>query len=260
MWSFSREVDIMRKSLSRILILTKRNSKEILRDPLSLLFTIAMPLVMEILFYFLFHSATAQFEMKYFAPGIVVFSQAFLALFSGILIAQDRSSAFLTRLYVSRARSYEFIFGYALSLIPLVLVQSVLFILVGGAIDRSIFSVGMVWSLILSLVTALFYVGAGILLGALCSEKSIGGVASVVIAGQSVLSGMWFPTEGLSKGFVTLMKCLPFKNATDLVRSGVLGIEDAFRDFWLPLLIVLAYTAAIFVAAILAFKKRMRSN
>ena len=249
----------MRESIKRIYTLTKRNVKEILRDPLSLLFTLGMPLGMEILFYFLFHKLTPQFEMKYLAPGIVVFAQAFLALFAGLLIAQDRSSAFLTRLYVSRARSYEFIFGYALSLVPLVGIQSVLFFLVGGAIDSSIFTLGMLWSILLSLVTALFYVGMGILLGSLCTEKSIGGVASIVIAGQSLLSGMWFPPEGISKGALTMMRCLPFKNATDLMQRAFTGYQSAW-DFFLPFLIVFAYTIAAFVAAILAFRSKMKSK
>ena len=67
----------MKKSLSRTIILTKRNFKEILRDPLSLVFTLGMPLFMEILFYFIFHNLTSQFEMKYLAPGIVVFAESF---------------------------------------------------------------------------------------------------------------------------------------------------------------------------------------
>ena len=249
----------MRESFGRILTLAKRNVKEILRDPLSLVFAIAMPLGMEVLFYFLFHGQTAQFEMVYLAPGIVVFSQAFLALFAGLLIAQDRSSAFLTRLYVSRARSYEFIFGYAFALLPLILVQSVLFFLVGGAIDPSIFSVRMIPGVFLSLVTALFYVGMGILLGSVCTEKSIGGIASIVIAGQSLLSGMWFPPESIGKGVLVVMRCLPFKNATDLMQRALTGFSSAW-DFFLPFLIVVGYTVAAFVAAVLTFKKSMRTD
>lgn len=129
----------MRESASRIITLTRRNIKEILRDPLSLVFMIALPLLMEILFYYLFHGMTNQFEMKYLAPGIVVFSQSFLTLFAGLLIAVDRSSSFLTRLYVSKARPFEFISSYMLAMLPLALVQSVLFFTVGGIIDSSIF-------------------------------------------------------------------------------------------------------------------------
>ena len=249
----------MRESLCRIYTLAKRNVKEIMRDPLSLIFTLGMPLAMEILFYFLFHGMTAQFDMKYLAPGIVVFSQAFLSLFAGLLIAQDRSSAFLTRLYVSRARSHEFIFGYALSMLPLVAVQSVLFFVVGGIIDPTIWSVGVVWCVLLSLVTALFYVGMGILLGSLCTEKSIGGVASIVIAGQSLLSGMWFPPDGLNGVMLTIMRCLPFKNATDLMQRALEGFSGA-ADFFVPFAIVIAYTVVVIGGAIFAFARKMRAK
>ena len=250
----------MRKSLSRIATLTSRNIREIIRDPISIVFTLGLPLVMEVLFYFIFHTLTPQFEMRYLAPGIVVFSQAFLSLFTGLLICLDRSTAFLTRLYVSEARSYEFILSYAAAVMPLALVQSVLFFLVGGILDPSIFGLRMLGCIGLSLFTALLFIGLGILLGSVCNEKSVGGVASVVIAGQSVLSGMWFPTEGLGSGMITAMRCLPFKNATDIMRNALNGVSDTFADFWLPFLIVLAYTLAAFIAAVAAFRAKMNSD
>ncbi len=250
----------MKNSLSRILVLTKRNLKEILRDPLSLIFTLGMPLFMEILFYLIFHNLTSQFEMKYLAPGIVVFAESFLSLFVGLLIALDRSTSFLTRLYVSKTKSYEFIFSYALSMLPIVLVQSILFFLVGGIFDSSIFSFNMVLAILLSLVTSLFFIAMGILLGTICNEKSIGGISSIVIAGQSVLSGMWFPLEGLNDGMITFMNVLPFRNATILIQNVMIGINDVFKDFVLPLIIVLAYTIVTFVLAISFFKFKMKSK
>lgn len=250
----------MKKSLSRIIVLTKRDLKEILRDPLSLIFTIGMPLLMEILFYLIFHELTAQFEMKYLAPGIVVFAQSFITLFVGLLIAMDRSTYFLTRLYVSNAKSYEFIFSYALSMIPIIFVQSLLFFLVGGIIDSSIFSINMIFAVFVSLVTSLLFIALGILLGSLCNEKSIGGISSIVIAGQSLLSGMWFPIEGLSEGMIAFMNILPFRNATKLVQNTMNGINDAYKDFLIPLIIVLAYTIVSFVLAIVAFRRKMKSN
>ena len=250
----------MNSSLSRILTLTKRNIKEILRDPLSLVFTIGLPLGMEILFYLAFHNLTDQFGMKYLAPGIVVFSQSFTALFVGLLIATDRNTSFLTRLYVSKAKSYEFIFAYTLAIIPIIIVQSILFFLVGGICDSSIFSIGMIYAFLLSLVTALFFIAIGILFGSLCNEKSIGGVASIVIAGQSVLSGMWFPIEGLSEGMITFMNVLPFRNASQVIMNVMNGYNDTFKDFLLPLIIVIAYTIAAFIIAIMVFKNKMKTK
>ena len=250
----------MKRSCSRILTMTGRNVKEILRDPLSLVFTVALPLVMEILFYLIFHDLTSQFEMRYLAPGIVVFGQSFLALFTGLLISLDRATSFLTRLFVSKARPYEFILSYALSVLPIALFQSILFFDVGGIFDPSLLGVSMLAAILLSLFTSLFFIAAGILFGSLCSEKAIGGVCSIVIAGQSVLSGMWFPLEGMNATVLTVMKVLPFRNAFLLVQNALCGIENAFDDFLMPLLVVAAYTLALFTVAVIVFKRRMTAK
>ena len=41
----------MRDTIKRIKTLTGRNAKEILRDPISLIFMMGLPLFMEVLFY-----------------------------------------------------------------------------------------------------------------------------------------------------------------------------------------------------------------
>lgn len=250
----------MISSLKRIKALTKRNLIEMTRDPVSIVFAIGLPLVLEVMFYLIFHDLTEQFEMRSLAPSIVVFSQAFLCLFVGILISTDRTTSFLTRLYVSGARSFEFIISYALSVLPIAAVQSVLFILVGGAIDSSLFTLGAVYAILLSLFTALFFIGAGILFGSICNERSIGGVASIIIMGQSVLSGMWFPPEGLGDTVVFVMKVLPFKNAADIIGNLINGAACGFDNFFLPLIVVLCYTIAAFAAAIFAFAGKMRAK
>ena len=99
--------------------------------------------------------------------------------------------------------------------------------------------------------------GLGILFGCLCNEKSVGGVASIIISCQSVLSGMWFPVDGMSGGFIKLMNILPFKNATILIQNTLNGINDSFNDFIKPLIIVLGYSIVVFISAILVFKKKM---
>lgn len=250
----------MKESLSRIFTLTKRNIKEILRDPLSIIFTFGLPLLLEIVFYAIFHKLTVQFQMKYLAPGIVVFAQAFLTLFTGLLLSLDRNTSFLTRLYVSKAKSHEFIFGYAFSVFPLSIIQAIFFYLVGGIIDPSIFGVGMIYSILLAGLTSLFFIAFGMLFGSICNEKSIGGVSSIIICGQSVLSGMWFPIDALSGTIKTIMECLPFRNSHLLVQNALLGINNVMDDFLKPLLIVLGYIVVAFVVAILVFKSKMKEK
>ena len=195
---------------------------------------------------------------RFAVPLILPILALILSLFTGQLIALDRSSSLLTRLYVSRATSVEFILSYALPILPLTLLQSVLFFLVGGIVDTGLFGWRMPLAILFSLITSLFFIGMGILFGSLCTEKSIGGIASILVACQSLLSGMWFPIEGLGDGMLALMNALPFRNATQLVQNTVLGFGDAWGDFWKPLLILLAYSLAAFVGAVLIFRRKMK--
>lgn len=234
-----------------------RNIKEILRDPLSLIFALILPETMLIIFYFAFHTKTSQFEMKYLCPAIIVFAQTFLTLFIGLLVSGDKDGAYITRLYVSGAKADEFITGYALSVYPLSMIQSVLIFATGAIISPSFFSAYMIIGVAFSFLTATFFVGFGILFGSLFKFKSVGGAASIVISGQSILSGMWFPTEGLSVGFIRFMKILPFKNCNDLLIGATNGFY--FPDGVLtPIIAVGVYSVAIFVLAILVFKWQMR--
>lgn len=250
----------MNSSFRRISALTIRNLKEILRDPLSLIFTIGMPLFLEILFYFIFHKMTAQFQMMYLAPGIVAFSQSFLSLFVGMLISIDRNSSFLTRLYVTKAKSHEFIIAYILSVIPIVLFQSILFFGVGAIIDTSIWSIGILFAILMSVYTSIFFIVTGILIGTICNERAVGGIASIFISGQSLLSGMWFPLDGFDKTIITIMNALPFRNANMLIQNTMLGISDGLNQLLFPMLIVLGYTVLNSIIAIFLYKKKMTAK
>ena len=249
----------MKAKFSRILTLSGRNVKEMIRDPLGLTFNFVLPEAMLILFYLAFHSLTAQFEMKYLCPSIVVFAQAFLTLFVGLLISVDTEGSYITRLYIAGGKADEFIAGYAFSTLPIAVLQAVIIFATGIIIEPSFATVYVLAGLVLSVFTALLFISFGLLFGSLFSAKSIGGVCSIVIAGQSVLSGMWFPLEDLPAGFITFLHCLPFKNATSLMIGAANGLNFE-RGFIVPFLIVFAYTIAIFVFAVIAFSRRIKSK
>ena len=244
-------------SSKRISALTTRNIKEILRDPLSLIFMFGLPVAMLILFYLIFHKLTPQFEMISLAPAMVPFGQSFAVLFTGMLIASDRASSFMTRLFTTETKPSEFIIGYMVSMIPVSLAQTALFLIVAGIIDFSFFSPFMLLGVVMSVFTAIFFISAGLLFGVITNEKAVGGVASGVVTCQSILSGMWFPPEGLSATFLTIMKVLPFKNASLLMQNVLMG-DFSFEGVWLPVIIILLYSAAIFAVSVLVYKKKMK--
>ncbi|MCH5180237.1 MAG: ABC transporter permease [Erysipelotrichales bacterium] len=244
------------KSFNRVLSLTKRNLKEILRDPLSLTFLFALPLIMLVLFYFVFSGLTSQFEIKYFAPGIVAFGGTFISLFMGLLIATDRSSAFLTRLYTTPIRSYEFILGYSLAMLPIGLMQTCLFFLVSVLLDSSILSWNLLLVILASLLITILFIGFGIFFGSICNEKSVGGLCSILVMGQSILSGMWFPQEGLSEGFIKFMEVLPFKNCVLILQNIMLGSASVLNS----ILIILAYTIVVYIISINIYSLKMKQK
>lgn len=244
------------RAVKRVFALTARNIKEIFRDPISLVFLFALPILMEILFYFLFSQQTDQFKMAYLAPAMVGFSNAFLSLFLGLLIAMDRGTAFMSRLFTTEVRPAEYLASYALAVLPLGMAQTVVMMLIGGIIDTSLWCVGMVYALLASVLVSLFFTVIGLFLGSVCNEKSVGGVASVVITGQSVLSAMWFPIEGMSEGFKIFLTVLPFRNVALLMQN--VFYPATFDSVGKPLLILLAYCVLFAVVSALLFKKKMK--
>lgn len=59
------------------------------------------------------------FEIETLTPGITVFGLSFMTLFSATLIARDRETALLQRLYTTPLTSADFIFGYVLPILPI---------------------------------------------------------------------------------------------------------------------------------------------
>lgn len=66
------------------------------------------------------------FEIDTITPRITVFGLSFMILFSATLVAKDRESAFLQRLYTTPLRGIEFILGYMFPILPIALGQGLL--------------------------------------------------------------------------------------------------------------------------------------
>ena len=111
----------------RMFTFAGRNTKEILRDPINLGFGLGFPLVLLLLLSALqANIPVSLFEIDNLAPGITVFGLSFLTLFSATLIARDRESALLQRLYTTPLTGLDFILGYMLPLLPIAVGQTVI--------------------------------------------------------------------------------------------------------------------------------------
>ncbi|MBO5783607.1 MAG: ABC transporter permease, partial [Clostridia bacterium] len=108
----------------KLLVFAKRCAKEIVRDPLNLLFGLGFPVVLLFLMSAIQANVpVAMFQIESLAPGITVFGLSFMALFSATLLAKDRESAFLQRLYTTPLRPSDFVLGYLFPVLPIGLAQ-----------------------------------------------------------------------------------------------------------------------------------------
>ena len=97
----------------RMLTFAKRCAREILRDPLNLAFGLGFPLVLLVLLSAMQKNIpVALFKIDTLTPGISVFGLSFITLFSATLVARDRESAFLRRLYTTPLSPADYILGY----------------------------------------------------------------------------------------------------------------------------------------------------
>src|SRR5690554_4961538 len=97
----------------KTLAFASRNSKEITRDRTNLAFGIGFPVVLLLLLTAIQTNVPVElFSIEHLTPGIAIFGLSFISLFSGMLIAKDRSTSFMMRLFTSPLNAADFIFGY----------------------------------------------------------------------------------------------------------------------------------------------------
>ena len=134
----------------RMLNFANRNFKELIRDPISLIFEIALPIFLLFIFQ-QFNLPEDIYKIENFTPGIILFGFAFITLFTSNLIAKDRSTSLLIRLGTSPMKSSDYILGYVLSIIPIILIQEVLFFTVAILLGLH-FTINIIYTVLISLV------------------------------------------------------------------------------------------------------------
>lgn len=242
----------------RMMTFAGRNAKEILRDPLNLAFGLGFPIVLLLLLSAIQANVpVALFEISHLAPGVTVFGLSFMTLFSATLIARDRSSALLQRLYTTPLTAADFIAGYTLPLLPIAVAQSIAAYLVALLLGLQL-SVHMLSAVLLMVPAALLYVALGLLCGSVLTDKQVGGVCGALLTNLSAwLSGTWFDLELVGGAFKDIAYALPFVHAVEMERAALSGQWNAVLPhlWW-----VLGYAAVLSAAAVALFLRQMKQQ
>jgi len=240
----------------RMLTFANRNIKEILRDPLNLAFGLGFPIVLILLLSAIQANVpVALFEIAHLTPGISVFGLAFMTLFSATLIAKDRGTSFLQRLYSTPLTAKDFILGYALPILPVAVAQSAVCYVVALFLGLEL-TVNILYAVVFIVPVALLFIGIGLLCGSVFTDKQVGGICGALLTNLTAwLSGTWFDLELVGSGFKEIAYALPFVHAVEMERAVLAGsFAEIFPHLWW----VLGYGAAAIAAAVTLFLRQMR--
>lgn len=236
----------------------KRCAKEILRDPVNVAFGLGFPIILLLLLSAIQANVPVDlFEIKSLAPGISVFGLSFMTLFSSTLIAKDRESSFLQRLYTTPLKASDFIFGYMLPVIPLSLAQSIVCYLVAVPLGIPV-TINIAYAVLAILPVAVFHVSLGLLCGSVLGVKQVGGICGALLTNLSAwLSGIWFELDLIGDRFADIAELLPFVHAVELERAVINGNFTAAASHFS---VVTVWAVAVTATAIYTFVKRMNKQ
>ena len=233
----------------------KRCAKEILRDPVNLAFGLGFPLALLLLMSAIQANIPVPlFEIEKLTPGICVFGLSFMTLFSATLIAKDRESAFLQRLYTSPLRGADFILGYMLPILPIALTQTVVCYLCAVVLGLPV-TINILDGILGMIPVAVFYIALGLLCGSVLGVKQVGGICGALLTNLSGwFSGVWFDLGLVGGVFRKIANVLPFLHGVEMERALLAGDFGAALSEFLP---VMCYCVITTVIAVLLFLRLM---
>lgn len=242
----------------RMMTFAKRCTKEILRDPINLCFGLGFPLFLLLLLSTMQRNIPVSlFEIDTLAPGITVFGLSFMTLFSATLIAKDRESALLQRLYTTPLTGIDFIIGYMLPILPIALGQTVICYIFAAFLGLTV-SVNIIYAIIGIIPMAIFNIALGLLCGSLFGVKQVGGICGALLTNLSAwLSGVWFDLKLVGGIFEKTANALPFFHAAEMEKALFSANFESAINHILP---IIMYSVFATVIAVLCFLRQMKKQ
>lgn len=156
-----------------------------------------------------------------------------MTLFSATIIAKDRGSSLLQRLYTTPLKAKDFIIGYTLPILPIAVAQTVVRYIVVLILGHE-FSANILLAVGCIIPVAILFIALGLLCGSVFTDKQVGGICDALLTNLSAwLSGTWFDLELVGGAFKTVAYALPFVHSVEMERAVITGnFADIFPHIW----------------------------
>ena len=241
-------------SVDRVLAITERIVRQMLRDRRSIGLLIVGPLLVMSLVGFSLVEQRAVLDRV--APGLLaVFVLFFTFILTGVGFLRERAQGTLERLQTTLVGSFDIMLGYMLGFLIFAVVQTVV-ILAFTIFALRIEYVGSLWEIgVVLLLLVTVAVSLGIFISSFANnEFQVVQFIPIVMAPQIFLSGVIIPVEQMPTLFEWISVVLPLTYAVEALREIMLR-DAGLAALWPELAAIGVYSVALLTAAVATLRR-----
>jgi len=194
--------------------------------------------------------------VNFYFPGIAVYGLMILISTAAGIIAGDREKGFLARMFTTPARPQDFILGYSLPFIPVLIVSTLIYLGVGMALGLTIVG-NLGHAFLIFFLIGLCAIGIGMIVGSLVKSESQAGISWLFIVPMAMISGAWFTVDRMPSALRSVAGALPFIHGIDASRAVLNG--SSFSAIILDIYWLAGWAVVLFAAGIVLFRRTMVS-
>jgi ABC-2 type transport system permease protein len=198
-------------------------------------------------------------SVTYVVPGLFgVILMAFPPLLTALAIAREKETGTIQQIFASPLTASEFLLGKLIPYGAIAFIEIVTVVVIGFLW----FAVPLRGNLELLLAAGLVYVfctvGIGLLVSTITSSQLLAMLLAIIVTlmPSFLFSGFLFPIFTMPYILQLYTRIFPVRYFVDLSRGIVLK-GASIPELWLTVVLLLAYTAAIFALAVWRFRKKV---
>lgn len=244
----------------------RRTYREILRDPVSLIFGMAFPLIIMVVIQMILKNSFVEdekllefYRIDNLMIAISIYSFSFTSFYAGVRVSKDKNEGYIQRFYSSNLTLEDYLLGYIAPLLLITFLQSVMCITTAFILDAILsldvlhFGFNYLVLILMMLPCELIFILIGLMLGCSFKAKESIGIFVGIIIVTIMTSNIFFPAESFGSGYVLFCKILPFYPTVTALNCLLNGISEAFPYYF----VTLVYLAVLLALSIVIFKIKM---
>jgi len=184
--------------------------------------------------------------LDFMAPGVIAMTLLFSSMFSGISVLWDKEFGFLKEMLVAPVSRISIVFGKVMAGMTTGLLQAFIILAIALLLGVNIVSAaGVLVSVIFILLISMSFVSLGIAFASRMRDmQGFQIIMNFLIMPLWLLSGAFFPVQGLPAWLSVLSYMNPLTYGVDGLRANIIGVGG------IPVIISVSVLAAFSVAMI----------